>query len=152
MLLCPLIASSAKPSRVASPPHLTPDSARVARGPCARVKNFGRRERRFLAVTMVGRLFPQGRSISSVPLHSPGRRGNCRKPTKPPSPLRGHSRPQLANRVGVMVGPSNSDDCRPHSPIVPAEAWLQPPIGTVVATLRRLSVSKTAYLLTKSPS
>ena len=51
-----------------------------------------------------------------------------------------------------MVGPSNSDDCRPHSPIVPAEAWLQPPIGTVVATLRRLSVSKTAYLLTKSPS
>ena len=141
----------AKPSRVAAPPHLTLSSARVARGPCARAKNSGRRERRFSAVTLVCRSLKSGCSHSQNRPISPNRPGNCRKSDETTEP-RGHSRPRLANRVGVMVAPSNSDDCRPNSPIVPAEAWLPPRAVRVGATLRHLSVSKTAYLLTKSPS
>ena len=76
----------AKPSRVAGPPHPTPCSARVARGLCARAKNYGRRERRFSAVTMVVRSLTLAQSILASLSHSSGRLSNCLKPTKPPSP------------------------------------------------------------------
>ena len=127
----------AKPSRVAGPPHPTPDSARVARTPRAQAKKSARRERSFLAVTLVCRSLKSGHSHSQNLLISPNRPGNCRKPTKPPSPLRGHSRPRLANRVGVMVAPSD------------AQCFRKRP---VVAHLTPFSVSKSAILLTKSPS
>ena len=91
------------PSRVAGRSHCTPSSARVARGPRARAKNSAQRERRFLAVTLVGRPLTLGWSHSLDLSHSPIQRGNCRNPTKPPSPLRGHPRPRLAIREGVLV-------------------------------------------------
>ena len=58
-------------------------------------------------------------------------------PTKPPSPLRGHSRPRLANREGVVVAPSDTQCFRKRP---------------VVAHLMSFSVSKSAILLTKSLS
>ena len=64
---------------------------------------------------------------------------------------RGHSRPRLANRVGVMVVHTNSGDFRDVMKVAPSDAQRLHK-RPEVAHLTPFSVSKSAILLTKSPS